>query len=221
MHVKLLQSCLTLCDPMDCSPPGSSVHGDSPGKSTGVGCHALLQGIFSTQWSNTHLLSGGSFTTSTTWEAPIGFYQFSHSVVSDSLWTYGLHHTRLPCLSITNSWSLFKLTSIGSMMPYNHLILGHPLLFLPSICCSYQGLFYWVGSSHQVAKLLEFQLQHQSFQWICRVDFLLVLTGLISLPSKGLTRVFPNTTIQKHQFLSTQFSLWSNSHIHTWLLEKP
>ena len=40
------QSCLTLCDPMDCSPPGSSVHGDSPGKNTGVGCHALLQGIF-------------------------------------------------------------------------------------------------------------------------------------------------------------------------------
>ena len=63
----------------------------------------------------------------------IGFYQFSHSVVSDSLWTYGLHHTRLPCLSITNSWSLFKLTSIGSMMPYNHLILGRPLLLLPSV----------------------------------------------------------------------------------------
>ena len=46
------QSCLTLCDPMDCSPPGFSVHGDSPGKSTGVGCHALLQGIFPTQGSN-------------------------------------------------------------------------------------------------------------------------------------------------------------------------
>ena len=46
------QSCLTLCDPMDCSLPGSSVHGDSPGKSTGVGCHALFQGIFPTQGSN-------------------------------------------------------------------------------------------------------------------------------------------------------------------------
>ena len=43
------QSCPTLCDPVDCSPPGSSVHGDSPGKNTGVGCHALLQGIFLTQ----------------------------------------------------------------------------------------------------------------------------------------------------------------------------
>ena len=49
------QSCLTLCDPMDCSPPGSSVHGDSPGKSTGAGCHAFLQGIFPTQGSNTGL----------------------------------------------------------------------------------------------------------------------------------------------------------------------
>ena len=43
MHAKSLQSCLTLCDPIDCSPPGSSVHGDFPGKNTGVGCHALLQ----------------------------------------------------------------------------------------------------------------------------------------------------------------------------------
>ena len=46
------QSCLTLCDPIDCSPPGFSVHGDSPGRNTGVGCHALLQGIFPTQGSN-------------------------------------------------------------------------------------------------------------------------------------------------------------------------
>ena len=49
MYPKSLQSCPTLCYPMDCSPPGSSVHGDSPGRNTGVGCHALLQGIFSTQ----------------------------------------------------------------------------------------------------------------------------------------------------------------------------
>ena len=47
--------CLTLCDPMDCSPPGSSLHGDSPGKNTGVGCHVLLQGIFPTQGSNPDL----------------------------------------------------------------------------------------------------------------------------------------------------------------------
>ena len=50
-----IQLCLTLCNPMDCSPPGSSVHGNSPGKNTGVGCHALLQQIFPTQGSNPSL----------------------------------------------------------------------------------------------------------------------------------------------------------------------
>ena len=57
------QSCLTLCDPMDCSPPGSSVHGDSPGRNTGVGCFALLQGIFPT-WDQTGVscIAGGFFT---------------------------------------------------------------------------------------------------------------------------------------------------------------
>ena len=52
----LARSRLTLCDPMDCGPPGSSVHGDSPGKNTGVGCHALFQGIFPNQGLNPHLL---------------------------------------------------------------------------------------------------------------------------------------------------------------------
>ena len=56
MRAKLLQSYLTLCNPMDCSPPGSSVHEDSPGKNIGLGCHALLQGIFPTQELNPHLL---------------------------------------------------------------------------------------------------------------------------------------------------------------------
>ena len=55
VHAKSLRSCSTLCDPMDCSLPGSSVHGDSPGKNTGLGCHALLQGSFPTQKSNLHL----------------------------------------------------------------------------------------------------------------------------------------------------------------------
>ena len=56
---EVAQSCLTLCDPMDCSLPGSSVHGDSPGKNSGVGCHALLQGIFLTQVPH---IAGGFFT---------------------------------------------------------------------------------------------------------------------------------------------------------------
>ena len=71
MHAKLLQSYLTLCDPMDCSPPGSPVHGDSLGKNTRVGCCALLQGIFLTQGLKLRLLAaltGGFFTTSATWD---------------------------------------------------------------------------------------------------------------------------------------------------------
>ena len=126
-------------------------------------------------------------------------------------------------LSITNSQSLLKLMSIELVMPSKH----HFPLSSPSPPISnlsqHQGLFQWVSSLHQVAKVLEFQLQHQSFQFSgC---FPLVLTGLgltdlISLQSKGLSRVFSNSTVQKHQFFSAQLSLWSNSHIHTWLLKK-
>ena len=72
-------------------------------------------------------------------------------------------------LSSTISQSLLKLTSIESVIPSNHLILCRPLscLNLPQ----HQGLFHWVSSLHQVAQVLELQLQHQSFQWIARVDF--------------------------------------------------
>jgi len=74
-------------------------------------------------------------------------------------------------LSFTISWSLLKHMSIELVMPSNHLILFHPLL-LPSTFPSIRVFFQWVDSSHQVAKVLELQLQHQSFQWIFRVDFL-------------------------------------------------
>ena len=69
----LTQMCVTLCDPMDCSLPGSSVHRDSLGRNTGVGCHAFFQGIFPTQGLNQGLLSpasaDGFFTSGATWEA--------------------------------------------------------------------------------------------------------------------------------------------------------
>ena len=70
----------------------------------------------------------------------------------------------------------------------------------------HQGLFQWVSSLPQVAKVLELQLQHQSFQWIFRL-ISLRLTGLISLQSKGLSRVFFNTVLQKHQLFGAQLSL--------------
>ena len=69
----------------------------------------------------------------------------------------------------------------------------------------HQGLFHWVSYLHQVAKLLGLQIQHQSFQWIFRIPW--GLTDLISLQSKGLSRVFSNTTAQKHQFFESQLSL--------------
>ena len=65
--------------------------------------------------------------------------------------------------------------STESVMLFNHLVLCHPLLLLPLIFLSIRFYFQWVSSSHQVAKVLEHQLQHRSFQWIFRVDFLLDL----------------------------------------------
>ena len=123
-------------------------------------------------------------------------------------------------LSITNSQSLLKFLSIESVLPSNHLILCHPLLLLPSIfpslrvfskesvlCTRWQK--YWSFSFRSV---LPMNIQ----DW-----FPLGLSGLISLQSNGLSRVFSNTTVQRHHFLGAQPSLWSNSDIHTWLLEKP
>ena len=83
----------------------------------------------------------------------------------------------------------------------------------------HQGLFQWVSSLHQVTKVVELQLQHQSFQpWMFRVDFLydwLVWSPCSSRDSEE------SSLVQKHQFFSTQPSLLSSSHIHMWLLEKP
>ena len=80
----------------------------------------------------------------------------------------------------------------------------------------HQGLYQWVNSLHEVAKVLDFQLQHHPSNEHPRL-----ISFMISLQSKGLSRVFSNTTVQKHQFFSAQFSSQSISHIHTWPLEKP
>ena len=96
------------------------------------------------------------------------FSSLSHIQLFATPWT-AAHQASL---SITNSQSLLKLTSIELVMPSNHLILCHPLLPPAFKLSQHQGLFKWVSSSHQVAKVLEFQLHHQSFQWIFRTDFL-------------------------------------------------
>ena len=106
---------------------------------------------------------------------PVVIYRCESSVQSLSrvqLFVTPWTAARQASLSITNSWSPLKPMSLESVMPSNHLILCHPLLLLPSVFPGHQGLFQWVGSSHQVAKVLEFQLQHQFFQWILRTDFL-------------------------------------------------
>ena len=144
--------------------------------------------------------------------------QFSQPVMSSFFDTKTAAHQA--SLSITNSQSLLKLMSVESVMPSNHLILCRPLSlclqsFPPSGSFPMSQFFTSSGQSIGVSasgSVLPMNIQ----DW-----FPLQLTDLISLKSKGLSRVFSNTTIQKHQFFNTQLSLYSNSHIHTWLLEKP
>ena len=106
-------------------------------------------------------------------------------------------------LSITNSWSSLKLMSVESVMPSNHLTLCRPLLLLPSIFPSIR-LFQWVSSSHQVAKVLGVSASASVLPMNIQDWFPLGWTGWISLQSKGLSRVFSNTTAQKHQFFGAQ-----------------
>ena len=144
---------------------------------------------------------------------------FSHSVMSDSLWP---HELRRAGFHVLHHLPEFAQTHVRWV--HDVIQPSHPLS--PSSSAlnlfQHQSLFQWVSSLHQVAKVLELQLQHQSvlpmsFQgW-----FPLRLTGLISLQSKGLSRVFSSSTVWKHQFYGIWPSLWSNAHIPTWLLEKP
>ena len=158
--------------------------------------------------------------------------QFSHSVVSDSLWPHELQHARAPCPSPSpgvhsdshpsSQWCHPTISS--SVAPFSF----HAQPFSASGPLPMSQFFASGDQSIGVSvSVLPMNIQ----DW-----FPLGLTGLISLQSKRLSRVFSNTTVQKHQFkkkklknktkqkhqfFSTQFSLWSDSHINTWLLEKP
>ena len=96
--------------------------------------------------------------------------QFSCSVVSDFLRPHGLQHSRLPCPSQLPELPQTHILEL--VMPSKHLILCCPLLLSPSIFPSIRVFSQWISSSHQVAKVLELQLQDQSFQWIFKIDFL-------------------------------------------------
>ena len=144
--------------------------------------------------------------------------QFSHSVVFNSSATPWIAACQAS-LSITNSRSSPKPMSIESVMPSSHLILCPPLLLLlpvlPSIRVfsndstlhmrwpKYWSFSFSIISSNEHPGLISF-----------RMDWL-------DLQAKGLSRVFSNTTVRKHQFFGAQLSSQSNSHIHTWPLEKP
>ena len=141
--------------------------------------------------------------------------QFSHSVMSNSVTPWIAAHQASQ--SITNSWSLLKLMSIELVMPSNHLILCHPfslcLQSFPESGSFLMSQFFESGSQSIGASASVLQMNSQDW-------FPLGRTGWISLLYKGLSRVFSNITVQKHQFFGTQLSLYSNSRIHTWLLEK-
>ena len=143
--------------------------------------------------------------------------QFSHSVMSDSLWPHILQVTRPPCPSPTprihskscpsSRWCHPTISS--SVIPFSYV-----QSFPASGSFPMSQLFASGGQSIRASASTSVLLMNIQ-NW-----FPLGLTGLISLQSKRLSRVFSDTTVQKHQFFSALPSLWSNSHIHMWLLEK-
>ena len=143
--------------------------------------------------------------------------QFSHSVVSNSLRPHESQHTRPPCPSPTpgvysnscpSSWWCHPATSF-SIIPFSFC----PQSLPASGSFPMSQLFTWGGQSiGDSASVLPMNTQDWSpLGW----------TGWISLQPKGLSRVFSNTTVQKHQFFGAQLSSQSNCHIHTWPLKKP
>ena len=145
--------------------------------------------------------------------------QFSHSVVSDSLRPYELQHSRPPCPSPTpgvhsnpcplSQWWHPAISS--SVIPFSSC----PQSLPASESFPMSQLFTWGDQSSEVPALASFLPKNTQgwspSEW----------TGWMSLQSKGLSRVFSNTIVQKHQFFGAQLSSQSNSHIHTWPLEKP
>ena len=152
------------------------------------------------------------------WKHFILSVQFSHSV-SESLRTHRLQHARLPCPSLTpeaysNSCPLSQwchLTISSSVIPFFSCLQSFPITGSFPMSQPFPSDGQSMGASSSTSVL---PLKIQSW-------FSLGWTGLISLQSNRLSRVFSNTTVQKHQFFGTQLSLWSNSQIHTWPLEKP
>ena len=145
--------------------------------------------------------------------------QFSHSVVSDSLRPHGLQHARSPCPSPTpglypNSCPLSQWchpTISSSVIPFSSHLQSFPASGSFPVSQFFTSGGQSIGVSALASVLPKNTQDWSPLEW----------TGWISLQSKELSRVFSNTTVQKHQFFSVQLSSQSNSHIHTWPLEKP
>ena len=195
-ETEVAQSCPTVRDHMDCSLPGSSAHG-----------------IFQARVLEWIAIAFSIYAS----------VQFSSVQSLCRVWLFATPWTAAcqASLSITKSRSLLKLMSIELVMPSSHLLLYRPLLLLPPVPHSIRDsfpmsqFFAWGSQSIGVSastSVLPMNIQDWSpLGW----------TGWISLQSKGLSRVFSNTMVQKHQFFGAQLSSQSNSRIHTWPLEKP
>ena len=134
----------------------------------------------------------------------------------NSLWFHGLQHARLPCPSPTPGAPSNSCPSSQWCQPTNSVIpFSFSLWSFPEPGSFPMSQFFTSGSQRIEVSASASVLPKNIQDW-----FPLELTSLISLKSKGLSRVFFNTTIQNHQIFGTQFSLWYNSHIHTGLLEK-
>ena len=164
------QSCLTLCNPVDyiaCQAP----------LSMGILQVRILEWVAmpfsrgSSQPRNWTQVSHTADRFFTIWATQFSSVQFSCSVVSDSLRPHGLQHARLPVHYQLPEFTQTHVHWVGdAIQPSHPLSSSSPPAFNLS---QHQGLFQWISSSHQqVAKVLEFQLQSQSFQWIIRTDFL-------------------------------------------------
>ena len=144
--------------------------------------------------------------------------QFSCSVVSNSLWPHGLQHARLPCPSSTSGaysntcpssrWCYPNISS--SVIPVSSHLQSFPA------SRSFQMSQFFASGGQRIGVSASTSVLPVNIQDWSPLGW----TGWISLKSKGLSRVFSNTAVQKHQFFGTQLYSQSNSHIHTWPLEK-
>ena len=228
---EVAQSCPTLCDSMDCSSPGSSVHGIFQARVLEWVAIALSDGLLILtsifEVLKIYLLNPqsmhGTHKHNVELNKPeakiISSVQFGCSVLSDSLRPHESQHARPPCPSPTpgaysnsypsSQWCHPAISSTVAHFSYCPQTLPGSGYFRTS------QLFTWGGQSTGVsasASVLPINTQDWSpLGW----------TGWLSLQSKRVSTVFSNTTVQKHQFFNVQLSSQSNSHIHTWPLEKP